>query len=456
LSNSFKTLTNLNEDLLSTLLKFEFTQMTEIQEKSLPYTLDGKDIIGKAKTGSGKTIAFSIPILNKLNTATFDIQTMILAPTRELANQISEELKQLAKFKHNIKILTLCGGVPYNPQMHSLSHKAHIIVGTPGRILKHLENKNFNPNLITTLVLDEADRMLDMGFSEDINKIIAYLPKQRQTMLFSATYPSNIEKLSRDIMINPITVEVESVHSEDKISQVFYETDGRAKVENILKILDHYQPSSTIIFCNMKIDCDNLADELERYDIYSLVLHSDLEQKDRDETMTLFANKSYKILIATDVASRGLDIDDVELVVNYSLPKDLEVYTHRIGRTARAGKSGHAVSLIDSGDVGLFEDLTYESHHNLEEIPSKIDTKYDDNPLFKSIFINGGKKQKLSRGDILGALTAGIGLDKNQIGKIDIKDLCAYVALDPKIAKKASNDLGNSKIKGKFFRVYLK
>ncbi|MCI0501057.1 MAG: DEAD/DEAH box helicase, partial [Epsilonproteobacteria bacterium] len=245
MSNSFKNLTNLNQDLLETLLKFEFKEMTEIQEKSLPFTLIGQDIIGKAKTGSGKTIAFSIPILNKLNTATFDIQTMILAPTRELANQISEELKLLAKFKHNIKILTLCGGVPYNPQMHSLSHKAHIIVGTPGRILKHLENKNFSPNLIDTLVLDEADRMLDMGFSEDINKIIAYLPKQRQTMLFSATYPSNIEKLSRDIMCEPVTIEVESVHSEEKISQVFYETESSKKVENILKILDLYQPKST-------------------------------------------------------------------------------------------------------------------------------------------------------------------------------------------------------------------
>lgn len=456
MSNSFKTLTNLNPNLLAILLKFDFKEMTEIQEKSLPYSLLGKDIIAKAKTGSGKTIAFSLPILNKLDTKTFDIQTMILAPTRELANQISEELKQLAKFQHNIKILTLCGGVPYNPQMHSLSHKAHIIVGTPGRILKHLENKNFNPNLINTLVLDEADRMLDMGFSEDINKIIDYLPKQRQTMLFSATYPSNIEKLSRDIMSEPITIEVESVHSEDKISQVFYETDSRAKVENVLKILDLYKPNSTIIFCNMKIECDNLADELERYDIYPLVLHSDLEQKDRDETMILFANKSYKILIATDVASRGLDIDDVELVINYNLPKDLEVYTHRIGRTARAGKSGHAISLVDSGDVGLFEDLTYESHHTLEQLPPKIETKYEDTPLFKSIFINGGKKQKLSRGDILGALTSGIGLDKNQVGKIDIKDLSSYVALNPKIAKKAATDLGNNKIKGKFYRVYLK
>ncbi len=456
MNNSFDSLKSLDGELLKTLQKFGFSYMTEIQEKSLPFSLNGKDIIGKAKTGSGKTIAFSLPILNKLDVKKFDFQMIILAPTRELANQISDELKQLAKFQHNIKILTLCGGVPYNPQVHSLRHKAHIIVGTPGRILKHLQNDNFSPKGINTLVLDEADRMLDMGFSEDINAIISYIPKERQTMLFSATYPSNIEKLSRDILKDPVMVEVESEHTEDKIAQIFYESNEFDKTSIILKILDLYQPKSTIIFCNMKIECDNLADELERYDIYPLVLHSDLEQKDRDETIALFSNKSYKILIATDVASRGLDIDDVELVINYNLPKDLEVYTHRIGRTARAGKSGHAVSLIDGGDIGLFEDLTYQSNSTLEPLPSKIDTQYDDTPLFKSIFINGGKKQKLSRGDILGALTSGIGLDKNQVGKIDVKDLCSYVALDPKVAKRASIDLGNNKIKGKFYRVYLK
>lgn len=456
MNNNFETLTNINPDLLSTILKFGFPSMTEIQANTLPSTLLGNDMIAKAKTGSGKTLAFGIPILNKLNTANFAIQTIILAPTRELANQISDELKLLAKFKHNIKILTLCGGVPYGPQVHSLSHRAHIIVGTPGRILKHLKEDNFSPNQINTLVLDEADRMLDMGFFEDINLIIDYLPKERQTMLFSATYPPNIEKLSRNIMINPVIVEAQSVHEEEKISQVFYKSDIEHKKENLLKILDFYQPNSAIIFCNMKIDCDNLAIELEKYDIFALVLHSDLEQKDRDETITLFSNKSYKILIATDVASRGLDIDDVELVLNYSLPKDLEVYTHRIGRTARAGKTGHAVSFVENSDISIFEDLTYDTHNTLENVDFKESTQYDDTPLFKTIFINGGKKQKLSRGDILGALTAGLGFDKNQIGKIDIKDNCSYVALDPKIAKRVRDGLETNKIKGRLYRVYLK
>jgi ATP-independent RNA helicase DbpA len=450
----FSQLTNLNPDLLTTLNRFGFVHMTPIQEESLPITLQNKDLIAQAKTGSGKTIAFSLVLLNKLIVKNFTIQSIVLAPTRELANQIASELKQLAKFAHNIKITTLCGGVPYKPQVHSLSHKAHIIIGTPGRILKHLQEDSFDPQDINTLVLDEADRMLDMGFYEDINKVIDYLPKDRQTLLFSATYPSNIEELSSNIMKSPSKIKIET-QKENKINQIFFESELHNKKNNILKILDLYNPKSTIIFCNMKIDCDNLADELEEQEIYPLVLHSDLEQKDRDETITLFSNKSYKILIATDVASRGLDIDDIELVINHSLPRDSEVYTHRIGRTARAGKSGHAISLISSKDMQSFEDINLDDKFVLEkEIPSPT-KNYSDTPEYKTLFISGGKKQKLRAGDILGALTAGIGLDKNDIGKIDIKDFCSYVAIKSNQAKKAQKELNKNKIKNRYFRINL-
>jgi ATP-independent RNA helicase DbpA len=427
--------------------------MTPIQEESLPITLQNKDLIAQAKTGSGKTIAFSLVLLNKLVVKNFTIQSIVLAPTRELANQIASELKQLAKFAHNIKITTLCGGMPYKPQVHSLSHKAHIVIGTPGRILKHLEENSFDPKDINTLVLDEADRMLDMGFYEDINKVIDFLPKQRQTLLFSATYPPNIENLSKNILQSPTQIKIENQQN-NKIDQIFFQSELHNKKEHIIKILDHYNPKSTIIFCNMKIDCDNLADELENENIYPLVLHSDLEQKDRDETITLFSNKSYKILIATDVASRGLDIDDVELVINYALPRDLEVYTHRIGRTARAGKSGHAIALVESRDMEIFDDLNYENSFVLENLSLNSDTTYNDTPLYKTLFINGGKKQKLRAGDILGSLTAGIGLDKNDIGKINIKQFCSYVAIKSAVVKKAQKGLNNNKIKGKYFKVY--
>jgi ATP-independent RNA helicase DbpA len=427
--------------------------MTPIQEESLPITLQNKDLIAQANTGSGKTIAFSLVLLNKLIVKNFTIQSIVLAPTRELANQIASELKQLAKFAHNIKITTLCGGMPYKPQVHSLSHKAHIVIGTPGRILKHLEENSFDPKDINTLVLDEADRMLDMGFYEDINKVIDFLPKQRQTLLFSATYPPNIENLSKNILQSPTQIKIENQQN-NKIDQIFFQSELHNKKEHIIKILDHYNPKSTIIFCNMKIDCDNLADELENENIYPLVLHSDLEQKDRDETITLFSNKSYKILIATDVASRGLDIDDVELVINYALPRDLEVYTHRIGRTARAGKSGHAIALVESRDMEIFDDLNYENSFVLENLSLNSDTTYNDTPLYKTLFINGGKKQKLRAGDILGSLTAGIGLDKNDIGKINIKQFCSYVAIKSAVVKKAQKGLNNNKIKGKYFKVY--
>lgn len=427
--------------------------MTPIQEQSLHITLNNKDLIAKSQTGSGKTIAFSLVLLNKLIVKNFTIQSIVLVPTRELANQITHELRQLAKFAHNIKIITLCGGLPYKPQVHSLSHKAHIVIGTPGRVLKHLQKSSFNPKDINTLVLDEADRMLDMGFYEDIKSIIDFLPKERQTLLFSATYPNNIQELASSIMRFPHKITIEK-KKESKLNKIFYKSDIFNKKENILKILNHYNSQSIIIFCNTKIDCDNLADELESNNIYPLVLHSDLEQKDRDETITLFINKSYKILIATDIAARGLDIDDVTLVINHSLPKDNEIFTHRIGRTARAGKSGYAVSLISQNDIILFNEINKKNQYTLETIPTS-NNLYDDTPLFRTLFINGGKKHKLSAGDILGALTVGIGLDKNDIGKIVIKDFFSYVALKVNVAQKVQQALQYKNIKGKDFKHYL-
>jgi ATP-independent RNA helicase DbpA len=445
---------HLRADIVEHLKSIGYLKPTAIQTQTLPYIIEKKDIIARANTGSGKTLSFALGILNNFKKSTFDIQSLVLCPTRELANQVASEIRKVMKVHHNVKVMTLCGGVPYKPQVHSLSHKAHILVGTPGRVLKHLQNNNFNTNLIETLVLDEADRMLDMGFMDDVKKIIEVLPKKRQTLLFSATYPSNIEELASNIMQNPSNIKIEN-QEENKINQLFFQSELHNKKNNILKILDLYTPKSTIIFCNMKIDCDNLADELEEQEIYPLVLHSDLEQKDRDETITLFSNKSYKILIATDVASRGLDIDDIELVINHSLPRDSEVYTHRIGRTARAGKSGHAISLISQNNMLSFEDINIKYNFPLEkEIPTPTH-KYDDLPEYKTLFISGGKKQKLRAGDILGALTAGIGLDKNDIGKIDIKEFCSYVAIKSNQAKKAQKELNIQKIKNRHFRVNL-
>lgn len=451
--NKFNTL-KLSEKNIQNLSSLGFHEMTPIQEKSLPYILEHKDVIAKAKTGSGKTVSFGLGVLNNLNTAQFRIQSLILCPTRELAGQVAKTLKDLARFEHNIKILTLTGGMPHKPQVHSLSHQAHILVGTPGRILKHLKEENFSPIEINTLVLDEADRMLDMGFSEDIHEIIEYLPKKRQTMLFSATYPSTIETISRTILQDPMTVEVESTHNEDIITQKFYEVSTHQKTSLILKTFQSTH-KSVIIFCNTKVQCDELADSLESFDIEPLVLHSDLDQKDRDETLILFSNKSYPVLIATDVASRGLDIENVDLVINYDLPFDFEVYTHRIGRTARAGKNGLAISFVD--DKNHFEDLKdfFDKDFellNISEIQNNEDVKLGYE--FSTLYINGGKRHKLRAGDILGALTAGIGLDKNDIGKINILPTCSYVAVKNDMYKKAYEGLSSNKMKNKYYKIY--
>ena len=427
---------------------------------ALPHTLENKDLIAKAKTGSGKTATFGITLINKLNVKRFRIQSMVLCPTRELADQVAKELRDIAKCTHNVKITTLCGGMAYKPQVHSLSHQAHIIVGTPGRILKHLQENSFKADEIESLVLDEADRMLDMGFNEDINSIIHFLPKDRQTLLFSATYPDNINQLSNNIMDNPVTVEIDTSHQKSTINQIFYKaTNEKDKTDSVLKILDNLKPKSTVIFCNTKIACKELSNELERFGLNVLLLNSDLEQRDRTECLILFANKSYPILIATDVASRGLDIDDLDLVINFDLPSDLEVYTHRIGRTARAGKSGNAISLIGNSDDNNFIELQ-EYRDETFELKSlkdkKINYKLELPSIWKTLYINGGKKAKVRAGDILGALTRDIGLDKDEVGKIDILPYCSYVTIKNNSFNKALDGLSNGKIKGKFFKIYEK
>ena len=452
-TNNFKIL-NLEDSVIDNLTSLGFNKMTQIQEKSLPLILKGSDVIAKAKTGSGKTVSFGLGVLNNLDESRFRIQSMILCPTRELASQVADTLRKLARAKHNIKILTLTGGMPYKPQVHSLTHQAHIIVGTPGRVLKHLKEENFNPQEINTLVFDEADRMLDMGFTEDIEAIVEYLPKLRQTLLFSATYPDTIDELSHKFLSNPISVEAESTHNDNTITQEFYQVESSMKNGMLVDVLSG-ENKTVIIFCNTKIQCNDLADYLENnYDVDPLVLHSDLEQKDRDETLIMFSNKSFPILIATDVASRGLDIDDVDLVINCDLPHDFEVYTHRIGRTARAGKSGKAVSFID--DFYYLDELNEFLNKDFKvlETPTLESKTITLGSEFSTLYINGGKRDKLRAGDILGALTAGIGLKKEQIGKINILHNCAYVAIKKDVYEKALDGLSSRRIKNKFFRVY--
>jgi len=434
-----------------------YEQMTDIQAQSLPDILAGKDVIAQGKTGSGKTAAFGLGLLNKLNVKRFRIQTIVLCPTRELADQVAKEIRKLARTIHNIKVLTLCGGMPFGPQVGSLEHGAHIIVGTPGRIEDHLGRGTLRLDDVTTLVLDEADRMLDMGFQATIDYIIDQTPDERQTLLFSATYPPKIEQIAKRIMKNPTMVEAAATHDDSTITQHFFKVaDDEERITALRLLLLQHTPTSSVIFCNTKIEVQAVADTLSNYGFSVIALHGDLEQRDRDQTLIRFANKSASILVATDVAARGLDIESVDAVFNYHISRDAEVHVHRIGRTGRAGSSGLAFSLFSDKErykLGLLEDYLDRTIEG-EELPAinVLETPMFS-PLMTTIQIDGGKKQKVRAGDILGALTGKQGIEGKQVGKIQLSDNWAFVAVQRKVAKRALKKLAEGKLKGRTFRV---
>jgi len=454
-SPSFSSLP-LSPEELANIESMDFKVMTPIQAQSLPAILEGKDLLAQAKTGSGKTAAFSIGLLHKLETKSYRTQALILCPTRELADQVSKETRLLARATPNTKITTLCGGKPMGPQLTSLEHHPHIVVGTPGRILNHLERGTLKLDGLQTLVLDEADRMLDMGFYEDIMHIIKYTPRYRQTLLFSATYPDAIEEISNAIQNSPVDVRVEALHDDKKIKQIFYEIEKGERTRTLVSLLQHYRPESSLVFCNRKQQCQELADELWQQGFHALALHGDLDQKDRDQVLIQFANKSTSILIATDVAARGLDIKDLQAVINFELSPDPEVHIHRIGRTGRAGSEGLALSLFMASEapkVNALEDYLNTPVRIEKTSTLKSRENFRLSPPMVTLCISGGRKDKVRAGDILGALTADKKLPGKQIGKIDIADHLSYVAVERPIAKQALKILSEGKIKGRKFRV---
>ncbi|MEH6637946.1 MAG: ATP-dependent RNA helicase DbpA [Porticoccaceae bacterium] len=456
--SSFASL-SLNPELISNLATLAYTEMTPIQAQSLPHILAGKDVIAQGKTGSGKTAAFGLGLLEKLNVKRFRIQALVLCPTRELADQVANELRKLARTIHNIKILTLCGGVPFGPQVGSLEHGAHIIVGTPGRIDDHLRKNTLKLDTVNTLVLDEADRMLAMGFQDTLDAIIAQVPPQRQTLLFSATFPKQIQSIARRIMKQPIMVQVDSGHDNDSIQQHFYKvTDDRQRMTAVRLLLMKYRPVSTLVFCNTKKETQEVADELIRHGFSALALHGDLDQRDRDQTLIRFTNKSASVLVATDVAARGLDIDALDAVINYQIARDAEVHVHRIGRTGRAGNKGVACSLYNDKESYKLALLNVEIDPIIgsEALPSlSLLDKPVTPPAMHTLQIDGGKKQKVRAGDILGALTGENGIEGSQVGKIYLADNWAYVAVSREVMKPALKKLGEGKLKGRSFRVRL-
>ena len=442
--------------MLANLTQLGYTAMTPIQAACLPNALLGKDIIAQAKTGSGKTAAFALALLTNLNPRRFAVQTMVLCPTRELADQVTVEIRRLARAEDNIKVVTLCGGVPLRGQFATLEHGAHIVVGTPGRLMDHLDRGSLQLDALNTLVLDEADRMLDMGFFDDIVKVAKQCPKERQTLLFSATYPEGIAKLSAQFMRDPLTIKVEAQHSDSQIEQRWYEVNNNERLHAVGQLLSHFRPASTIAFCNTKAQCRDLVDVLRAEGFSALALFGELEQRERDQVLVRFANRSCSVLVATDVAARGLDIANLEAVINVDVTPDAEVHVHRIGRTGRAGESGLALNLAsmnEMGFVGKIEQLQGRESdwHPLSELTPA--SKEPLVPAMTTLHIQGGRKEKIRPGDVLGALTADLGYTREQVGKINVNEWSTYVAVDRDIAQKAASRLNAGKIKGKSVKV---
>ena len=448
----------LSPSTLANLDSLGYHQMTPIQAASLPPALAGRDLIAQAQTGSGKTAAFALAALVRLNPRRFAVQTLVLCPTRELADQVAVEVRRLARAEENIKVVTLCGGVALRGQRASLEHGAHLVVGTPGRIMDHLARGYLNLEALNTLVLDEADRMLDMGFFEDMATVIKQCPKDRQTLLFSATYPEGIGKLAAQFMRDPLQITVQAPPAERLIEERYYEVTRDNRLDTVARLLNHFRPVSTLAFCNTRQQCKDLASTLQGQGFSALALYGELEQRERDQVLAQFANRSCSVLVATDVASRGLDISQLEAVINVDITPDPEVHVHRIGRTGRAGESGLALSLASLHEMGFVGRIEQYQHRESVWHPLSSLTPSGKGPLqppMVTLQILGGRKEKIRPGDVLGALTADAGYTREQIGKINVTEFTTFVAVQRDIALEAMHKLNAGKIKGKGVKVRL-
>lgn len=453
---SFSTL-GLQPALLESLSSLGYETMTPVQAQSLPPILAGQDVIGQGRTGSGKTAAFGLGLLNRLVPERFQVQSLVLCPTRELADQVAREIRRLARTTANVKVLTLCGGTPVGPQIGSLEHGAHIIVGTPGRIEDHLRKRTLDLGGLETLVLDEADRMFDMGFESALEAVFGSVPGKRQNLLFSATFPEAIQTVAERHMHNPVRVQVEDSHDDSSIHQHFIRLpDEQQRMTALRLLLLQLRPDAAVVFCNTKRDTREVADELCRHGFDALALHGDLEQKERDQILVRFANHSASILVATDVAARGLDIDALDAVFNYHIARDSDAHTHRIGRTGRAGEQGNAYTLYTEKESHKVVRLEAELDLSIEpeSLPpfERLEERAYKAPMV-TLQIDGGRKQKVRPGDVLGALTGDNGIAGKQVGKIDIAENWAYVAVAREAAKPALQKLRDGKLKGRSFRV---
>lgn len=348
----------LDERILRAVTDMGFEAASPIQAQAIPVQLEGRDVIGQAQTGTGKTAAFGIPLLQKIDPQNRKLQAIALCPTRELAIQVAEEIRRLAKYMHGIKVLPIYGGQDIVRQIRGLKDGTQIVIGTPGRVMDHMRRKTIKCDQVHTVIMDEADEMLNMGFLEDMETILSQLPEERQTVMFSATMPPAIQEIARKFQQNPVNVKVVKKElTVPKVTQYYYEVKPKTKVEVMCRLLDMYAPKLSVAFCNTKKQVDELVQELQGRGYFAEGLHGDLKQEQRDRVMGSFRNGATEILVATDVAARGIDVDDVEAVFNYDIPQDDEYYVHRIGRTGRAGRDGIAFSFVVGKEVYKLRDI---------------------------------------------------------------------------------------------------
>lgn len=450
---------DLRPELLHTLNDLQFETMTEIQAQALPATLAGRDVLAKAKTGSGKTAVFALTVLEKAQIEILAPSSLILCPTRELAQQVSANIRNFGRLLSNLRVLELCGGLAQNHQVKSLEYGCHIIVGTPGRVLQLLQNKKLDLSSVSSFVLDEADKMLDMGFKEDILQIKSFVSDKAQTMLFSATFTEEISELGASIQKDSLKIEVDTEHDRSVIDQTFYELEShKQKDAALLQIISRLKIERFIVFCKTKRICDTLASFLTQQGIECAAIHGDLQQNERTAALTKFSNKSLVALVATDVAARGIDIEAIPFVINYDLPQETRNYIHRIGRSARAQAKGSAVSFMVKQEQAKYEEICQTLNFSPEKM--KMNLGQEKNPFIpqapmRTLYIGGGKKDKLRPADILGALVHEAKLAPEDVGDILIMNILSYVAVSSKKVEQAVQALSQGKIKKKKFKVGL-
>ncbi|SHO81261.1 Cold-shock DEAD-box protein A [hydrothermal vent metagenome] len=418
---------NLPQDMVDNLNSLGYIDAKDIQIETIPYALEGDDIVAKAKTGSGKTLAFLIPSMLKIDVNNKDIQILILAPTRELVSQIATETRKVARYIPNLKVTTIVGGESLTAQVTSLSKGSHIVVSTVGRIIDHLSRETIDLSKLRVVILDEADRMLDMGFRDEVEKIIRNSSRVRQTLLFSATINEKIDTLISKISTNPERINLNDT-TKNQLEEIAY--ISKDKEQTLLEILSQREPKSTIIFCNTKIEVDRLNKLLRDRRFSCDAFHGDFTQPQRDEIFLRFANHTMPILIATDIASRGLDVEKVELIINYDIPDKRETYIHRVGRSARVDSRGVAVTIYKSNEKFKLDDIVGKV--KLKRLEENIRIK-PIKATMNTVVINGGKRDKIRKGDLLGVLCKDLEISPDDIGKIIINERKSFIAISARV-----------------------